>query len=131
MIEKVRMQGDAKHYLLENYTQIIEYWKLPFWKRWLKNPPVKNLVSVESQYIPLRRAGNTTRIANKAVGLILSGEKTRILDHYTDSRSNLRLLDIILARLSFEHGVKDNRLLIDRRKNTVYNCIEFYVKLKS
>jgi hypothetical protein len=33
-------------YVLKNYKEIIEYYKLPFYKKWITKKPVKELINI-------------------------------------------------------------------------------------
>ena len=49
IITSVKVDLSAYDYTLVNYTEIIEWYKLPFYKKWFSKPPVKELISYTKQ----------------------------------------------------------------------------------
>jgi hypothetical protein len=94
-----------KH-LLENYEEIERWHRLPFYKKWFTDKPIKKLISGRiNEYREVRRAGNTTRIANRIIEEVLTTKSAKIQDHFQSSQANEMLLDIVLRRLDNEHGI--------------------------
>lgn len=61
-----------------------------------------------AKYIDERRSGNTTRIAEKAIELLLEGKFVFCEDHYEDGASenaNRYLVEMIVKKLKEEHKI--------------------------
>jgi hypothetical protein len=41
-----------KGYALLNYEEIITYYKLPFYKKWFKSAPIKEMMELPSTHLP-------------------------------------------------------------------------------
>ena len=41
------MVSDSKKYALLNYEEIIEFYQLPFYKKWFKKCPTKELMEIK------------------------------------------------------------------------------------
>jgi len=69
------------------------------------DPPISTLANF-SGLLQNRKVGNTTRLADHAVQLILSGKVVQIKDHYEGGHNiwaNKRLAEIVWNRLNHEH----------------------------
>lgn len=110
-------------YLLKNYEEIESWHRLPFYKKWFTDKPEKDLTTEYiNEYIDVRRAGNTTRYANRIVENVLRTKTVRVADHFQSSAANKRLLGIVMRRLRDEHGVLSSDIDIERVVNT--NCFQ-------
>lgn len=90
---------------------------------------ISNLEGFEG-FVPYRRAGNTTRLMDYTIQLILQGKKVKLLDHAfngENSRCNLEFAYKVRKRLSVEHpNLKyiidtSNVILIDYNENKPFS----------
>ena len=116
-----------KH-LLENYEEIDRWHRLPFYKKWFTDKPIKKLISDRcNEYRAGRRAGNTTRVAN-IIEELLTTKSARIEDHFQSSRASEMLLDIVLRRLDNEHGIYIKDMDIQKIINRAsFNTHNYYI----
>ncbi len=71
----------------------------------------------------LRCSGRTTRLADAYIQLLFTTGEIHVKDHHSKGmKSSLRLRDIILHRLSMEHGFASQYLEVE------YNCIKLPLK---
>jgi len=46
-MEKFTMVSDKRRFALRNYIEIFEWYELPFYKKWFKEKPVKELIEIK------------------------------------------------------------------------------------
>lgn len=66
-----------------------------------------------------RRTGRTTRMIDSFIQDFFNRGKCEIHDHYVDKKSYDRVMDIVLERLSREHGIRNNDIIVNRNNFTI------------
>jgi len=48
MIKTFTLVSDERKFALTNYIEILEWYNLPFYKRWFTQQPIKELIEIKS-----------------------------------------------------------------------------------
>jgi len=92
-------------------------------KKVYKIPKDRECVSsLEGVYISQnRRMGNTTRIIDNIIQIIMSGKVCKIEDHYNGRLARIHLLNRLCERIAMEHHfVWEDVLRIDYNKEFIW-----------